>query len=284
MEETKSPKGFPIVDSKIPIFLALKEIRDLKPHEQIVETDLKGIVIALRRDPVLRHPIIADSKTGAVLDGTHRLEALKRLECVTIPTALIDYENPLIQIDRWYRTIDGAKLSESARQLQGFSPQEVSLSEADYNLQTRSSYAALRDKNISYSFGSSDTTPLKLFQESYRLEHELRNRPLKIIYTDSDNTEVLSETSFIMSTIRLQKREVIASCEGHYLFPPKSTRHVIPSRPLGIGVPLELLKRTDVKGSETAFEQYLRSKKISHKPEGSKIGSRRYMEEVILFE
>ncbi|HYY91484.1 MAG TPA: ParB N-terminal domain-containing protein, partial [Candidatus Dormibacteraeota bacterium] len=110
MEETSRPRGFSITTSKIPIFLALMKVEELKPHEETVLDDLNGMVRTLQRDPFLRHPIIADSASGAVLDGTHRLAAMKQLNCVTIPTALIDYQNPLVKVDRWFRIIKGQSL------------------------------------------------------------------------------------------------------------------------------------------------------------------------------
>jgi len=87
-----------------------------------------------------------------------------------------------------------------------------------------------------------------------------------------------------MSTIRVEKSEVVESCVSHKLFPPKSTRHLIPSRPLGLGVPLAMLKNKNHAEAESAFVQHIRSKHIRKLPKGSKVGSRRYLEEVFLFE
>jgi L-serine kinase (ADP) len=284
LEQKKSSHGFSIVNAKIPILIVLKRIQDLKPHEQIVETDLEGIVAALKRDPVLRHPIIADSNSGAVLDGTHRLEALKRLGSFTIPTALIDYQNPLVLIDRWFRTMSGATLKDFTLRINQLVPHEVEEEVADQGLLTRSCYASLRDRSACFSFESRDSAPLSLYREAFKLEQAARDIPLKIAYTDNDDTSDLTTSSFLMSTIQLRKEEVVESSQQHLLFPPKSTRHLIPSRPLGLGVPLRILKNTNLQEAESEFEQYIRSRKMTRKPQGSWIGSRRYMEEVFLFE
>ncbi len=284
MEPRKHTNGFPILKAKIPIVIVLKRIQDLKPHEEIVESDLTGIITALRRDPVLRHPIIADSTSGTVLDGTHRLEALKRLRTFTIPTALIDYQNPQVLIDRWFRTISGATLEEFIPQIRELSPNETKAEEADQSISTRSCYASLRDRATSFSFKATSTTPLSLYRDAFRLERTAREIPLKIAYADNDDISRLPNSSFLMSTIRLQKKEVIESSQRHDLFPPKSTRHLIPSRPLGLNVPLRMLSNTNLEEAEAEFEQHIHSKKVTRKPEGSWIGSRRYMEEVFLFE
>jgi len=284
LEQKKTANGFPIGNAKIPIIIVLKRIQDLKPHEQIVEPDLQGIIAALKRDPVLRHPIIADSTSGAVLDGTHRLEALKRLGAFTIPTALIDYQNPLVLIDRWFRIVNGTKLQDFVHQIPEFSPYQVEAEDANQSLSERSCYASLRDKTVCFSFKSEQTTPLSLYNNSFKLEQSARELPLKITYTDNDDIKTLTGSSFLMSTIKLNKREVIESSQQRHPFPPKSTRHLIPSRPLGLGVSLRILNNPNVQEAEAEFEDHIRSKKITRKPEGSWIGSRRYMEEVFLFE
>jgi hypothetical protein len=285
LEVDPSRKGFEINTGKIPILLTLKRIRDLKPHEETVPRDLEGIVSTLERDPVLRHPIIADSATGAVLDGTHRLAALSQLGCYTIPTALIDYQNPLVRVDRWYRVITGENLTDFIKSTdQGRSSLVSSPSEADKGLLSRLSYAALCNRKECFTFRSNGHGALEACQKAFQIEEMARGKHLKVVYTDNNDLMDLSKDSFLMSTIRVEKSEVIESCVNHTLFPPKSTRHLIPSRPLGLAVPLDFLKSTHYAEAESAFEKHIRSKHIRRLPEGSKVGSRRYLEEVFLFE
>ena len=121
-------------------------------------------------------------------------------------------------------------------------------------------------------------------RNAFEIEEIAKNNHLKISYVDNDDLAELSKNAFLMSTIRVEKSEVVESCVSHKLFPPKSTRHLIPSRPLGLGVPLALLKNKNHAEAESAFVQHIRSKHIRKLPEGSKVGSRRYLEEVFLFE
>jgi L-serine kinase (ADP) len=284
LEQAGSPRGFSIIAAKIPILLALKRIDDLRPHEETVKEDLEGIVNALQQEPVLRHPIIADSTSGAVLDGTHRLAALKRLGCRTIPVALTDYQNPLIEVDRWFRTIKLQNPSELLKGVKRLSPVPLSDSEADKTLLDRSSYATLCDTRECLAFRSNDPAPLELCRHAFALEQIARDHHAKIAYTDKRDADNLSPSTITMSTIRLEKQEVVESCLKHQLFPPKSTRHLIPSRPLGLNIPLRWLKATDFPEAEREFEQYIAKMTVKRLPEGSVIGSRRYMEEVFLFE
>ena len=285
MEVDSSGKGFQINRAKIPILLTLKRIDELKPHEETVPADLRGIVATLKRDPILRHPIVADSATGAVLDGTHRLAALSQLGCNTIPTALIDYQNPLIKVDRWFRVITGENLIEFMKRTKNTHSQTVtSVSEAERTLLSRSSYASLCSRRECFTFASIGPNALEAFQNSSRIEEIARNNQLKIAYTDTDDLKQLPENGFMMSTIRVEKSEVIESCMNHELFPPKSTRHLIPSRPLGLEVPIVWLKSKDYAEAESEFVNHVRLKHVRRLPQGSEVGSRRYLEEVFLFE
>jgi L-serine kinase (ADP) len=283
LEQASSPRGFSITSGKIPILIALKRTEDLRPHEETVQEDLDGIVKALQHEPLLRHPIIADSTTGLVLDGTHRLAALKQLGCRSIPAALIDYQNPLIQVDRWFRTIKLQNPSDFLKRLEGLTPIPMSNSDADRSLLARSSYATLRDIHQCVAFRSKDVAPLNLCRHAFALEQIARDNHAKVAYTDKEETETLSPSTVLMSTIRLEKPEVVECCLKNQLFPPKSTRHIIPSRPLGITVPLRWLKATNFEEAETQLENHLAEKRVKRLPEGSVVGSRRYMEEVFLF-
>lgn len=285
METDSSEKGFEINSGKIPILLVLKRIQELKPHEETVPSDLRGIVKTLKQDPILRHPVIADATTGAVLDGNHRLAALSELGCYTIPTALIDYQNPLVQVDRWFRVITGKSLNDFMKQTKG-NPSRLltSISEADRSVLSRSSYAWLGNKREWFTFGSNEPDAVEAFQKSFRIEEIARNNHLKIAYTDNDDVGETPENGFMMSTVRVEKSEVIESCTSGKLFPPKSTRHLIPSRPLGLTVPINWLKNKNYAEAESVFVKHVSSKRLKRLPEGSKVGSRRYLEEVFLFE
>src|SRR3989442_11668684 len=94
----------------------------------------------------------------------------------------------------------------------------------------------------------------------------------------------LAISSFWMSMFGAERSGLLRCCVCNMFFPRNSPRHLIPSRPLGLGVPLALLKNKNHAEAESAFVQHIRSKHIRKLPKGSKVGSRRYLEEVFLFE
>src|SRR5436189_6440667 len=85
---------------------------------------------------------------------------------------------------------------------------------------------------------------------------------MKIAYTDNGEINQISGSDMLMSTICLKKSEVVESCQAHNLLPPKSTRHLSHSRPLGIGVALLWLKNRNMKEAEAEFDNCLAAKRV----------------------
>ncbi len=283
MEEDFSPNGYEIKDSRVPILLSLRPISTLRPHEETVPHDLDQIVKSLQNIPVLRHPIITDRDTGLILDGTHRLAALKALGCRSAPCALINYQDPRIRVESWFRVITGSSLDEFKDKLAGRTNHSETAENAEDCLSKRKCYASVEDSMSCLVFPSVDRAPVELTREAFEIEKVARENGLKIKYND-EKAISFSDKRFVLSTIKLEKREIVDSSLRNVLFPPKTTRHVIPSRPLGTSTPLEWLKAERLEGIQRRFVEHLKSRPVERLPEGSKVGSRRYQEEVFVFD
>ncbi|HEV2119414.1 MAG TPA: ParB N-terminal domain-containing protein [Candidatus Bathyarchaeia archaeon] len=284
MEAPSSLKGYSIAGARIPILIALMKASNLKPHEETVPEDLKRLVNALEENPVLRHPIIADRRTGIVLDGTHRLAAIKQLECNFIPSALVDYGDPQIAIERWFRLFSGSNVAKLENDLRRLNHREASREECEDGLSKRRWYATVERPLSRLAFPIRSPDPYEMVRDSHSIEITAREHDVGIAYQDKKNTETGGPGSLIMSTIRIEKKEVVETVEKGKLFPPKSTRHLVPSRPLGGGVPIDWLQVSDFSEAQSRYQKYIRSRKVKRLPEGSRVGSRRYLEEVFLFE
>ena len=283
MELDHSPKGFEIKDSLIPILLALRPISSLRPHEETVPLELDRIISSLRHDSLLRHPIIVDQETGLVLDGTHRLAALKAQGFQSAPCALINYQDPRVRVERWFRVIQGTSLSEFKGRLAGRPCHDETPGGAEECLSKRTCYASLEDDKYYLVFPSPSQEPLEIAKNAFEIERVARENGLKVKYSD-DKDRLSSNKTLVLSTVKLEKREVVQSAMKGVLFPPKTTRHIIPSRPLGLSTPLEWLKTEPLTGVQEKFTEHLKSRQVKRLPEGSKVGSRRYQEEVFLFD
>ena len=282
MEEDQYRNGFRIKDSQISITLSLRPIKSLRPHEETVSHELGLIIHDLERENLLRHPLIADQSTGVILDGTHRLAALKAVGCTLVPCALVEYNDPRILVERWYRVITGSNIEGFLQETRKNTQEVKTDAEAEDFLTRRACYASLEDPKSCQVFPCTKMTPMELIRAACKLEQTAKENGLKVKYADAKR-ESSSSNRLILSTVRLSKPEIVETALAGSVFPPKTTRHIIPSRPLGTSTPLELLRSEHPGEAQKSFVTDLKSKHVERIPEGSKIGSRRYVEEVFVF-
>jgi ParB-like chromosome segregation protein Spo0J len=81
--------------------MSLVPIEWLKAHEQCVEARVREVLAAFEARGAVDFAIVADVATGTVIDGHHRLEALKRLHARLVPAFLVDYRDSAITIRSW---------------------------------------------------------------------------------------------------------------------------------------------------------------------------------------
>lgn len=81
--------------------VSLVPIGSLKAHEEHVESRVLEVLEQFRASGVVDYAVVADADTGTVVDGHHRLEALKRLHASLVPCYLIWYMDPDIGIRSW---------------------------------------------------------------------------------------------------------------------------------------------------------------------------------------
>jgi len=212
------------------------------------------------------------------------LAAVKQLKCNLIPTALVDYDNPKITIQRWFRVFSGAKISHLAKDIDRLNPVKVSKDECEKGLLERVWHSTVEDQRLCFAFPTQKTDPCDMLIDSNKIEMAARKNSVDITYQDTKGTGDARGPNLVMSTIKIEKEEVVANVGRGRLFPPKSTRHLVPSRPLGAGVPLDWLRDVDFPRAQARYIKCVGSRTIKRLPEGSRIGSRRYLEEIFLFE
>jgi len=80
------------------VFIRIEELRE---HEEIRPDYLEELKNEILSDGMLKMPIAVDRSTYIILDGHHRLHALKRIGCKKIPVILVDYHSPEIEVVPW---------------------------------------------------------------------------------------------------------------------------------------------------------------------------------------
>jgi hypothetical protein len=77
---------------------------------------------------------------------------------------------------------------------------------------------------------------------------------------------------------------VVASATKGDVLPPKTTRHLIPARPLNVNVPVRWFKEDlSLERINQRFSKYLENKSIRHFGPGQVIDGRYYEEELFVF-
>ena len=80
------------------VFIRIEELRE---HEEIRPDYLDELKNEILSDGILKMPIAVDRDTYIILDGHHRLHALKRIGCKKIPVILVDYQSAEVEVIPW---------------------------------------------------------------------------------------------------------------------------------------------------------------------------------------
>ncbi|HYY48009.1 MAG TPA: ParB N-terminal domain-containing protein [Thermoplasmata archaeon] len=79
----------------------LVEIERLHGHEKIRPSLLADLTDRIRKDGVLKRPVLVAARALVILDGHHRVEALRNLGCKRVPAYLVDYESKIVRLTTW---------------------------------------------------------------------------------------------------------------------------------------------------------------------------------------
>lgn len=76
----------------------LTEINKLKCHEMVCLKRLKQVKDDLSVKGYIKNPIVVDQKYNIILDGHHRVEALRQLGVIKVPAYFVNYQNNNIKV------------------------------------------------------------------------------------------------------------------------------------------------------------------------------------------
>lgn len=83
------------------IHAVLLDITRLRCHERVQPDLLAQMREEIRRDGVLKRPILVADRDWVILDGHHRYEALRELGCRRIPAYVVDYRSDVVHVGVW---------------------------------------------------------------------------------------------------------------------------------------------------------------------------------------
>jgi hypothetical protein len=279
--------AFELKTAKLALKLRITRIRKVLIHEEIISELLNELVQNMKQSGVVKDPVIVDERTRVVLDGMHRVAALREMGYAYLPICEVDYRNPSIKIRCWYRVVkgkDGEKFREVLRLL-SLESQSCPPQKARKALARRKALAAFLTSEECILVKSKKMEILELYTWIKRIEQALCEEGFKLCYEHEKAAEQLvgSNTAVLMVP-RVTKREVIEIASAGHVFAHKTTRHIIPARPLNVRVPLDWLRgNTPLREVNHMLRDFLRTREVERLPPGSVYENRCYEEEVLIF-
>lgn len=190
----------------------------LKPHEEYIEERVEEVRNSILKKRILRKPLIADERTGVILDGTHRYQALREIGVSRIPVVYVDYlSEEEIRLSGWVRIyVFNRRSRDILNKVAGIFS---SISESP----------SIKRAGDSYIIRLKRGEPLKIYRDISAMEKDdtVRENLSKVLfYTRIDGRVISREPSIVIIPPILSKTDVLKAGLGREPLPPKSTRHI----------------------------------------------------------
>lgn len=303
------PEGFQIRDGDLELTIALVPVQRLVIHEEIIEEAVAKLMLQIRNWGVIRNPVIVDAQHDILLDGNHRAAAFRRLNYAYIPTCIIPYQHPRIRLRQWYRLFQprsGTSTTPSSLEtiLAGLAldtEPAASIPQIQESLRSRATGDLHATQQLVGGIATSSgqyqvvraRDPgdiIEIYDQIQRVELAADAAGYSVTYVPDDKAKrhlqgagTVPRSLFL--TPPITKDEVVTLCPRGRVFARKSTRHVIPARPLNVNVPTEWLKRPvpDVNELNRRLATYLAHRRVRELPPGQVFDGRVYAEKLFIF-
>lgn len=210
--------------------LKITLLSQLKPHEDTLSTEVEKIKAALLSSNIQKSPLIVDAETGVILDGVHRYKAMVEIGLRYVVIYAVEYSKPEIVVRRWLPCAQRADLSSVKEALY---QETVENSEAVSAVEERQAPFALLTKKGGYLSAQRFRSIFEAYWSGWRLFQ--RTASVTEFSSDAESIEsLLKEFELILYRPTLNKKDVVENALKGGLFPPKSSRHILPSKPKDI--------------------------------------------------
>lgn len=242
----KIPKmSIPIVE----VEYTLIEVTKLVPHEEIVEGRLKDLIETIVREDAVDMPLVAapipSTDKFLIVDGHHRWAALIELKCRYAPCVLIDYFNERVVLKTWYPAIDGSiDLLLHRLSTYGLNYRKLSCTEDLIREDVLANVAF-----IARGFGDECVIIGRGVEEQKIVSKLISEMNVQGAFNlfyygeleDAIKDLVSGEIRYVFLRKTVSKAEVMEAVKRGEVYPPKTTRHILPFIPAKTYVKLNRL-------------------------------------------
>ena len=296
MDAVSAENRFVIEREDLRLKLEIARVDSLLLHERVLPSAADKLLVTFKNLVSLQDPIIVD-RNNVVLDGNHRTYVFKKLRFRYIPVCRIDYLHQSTRLKYWFRLLGNVRdpflLRKVVAEVQG-TVQDVENREALQRAMARQWSCCGVQVGDSFAVIHFSEAVVKDAVTAYDLVEKIQDRlieeGLKVDYIpcrytqDKRFCECLKEGEAILWTPRISKEMVVDAARKEQLFAPKSTRHLIPARPMNVNLPARWLNEDiSLEVINRRFVQFLKGKEVRHLPPGQVIHGRYYEEELFVF-
>jgi hypothetical protein len=210
-------------------------LAELRPHEETSATVEAGVRDLLIAAGALSWPLIVDAGSGLILDGSHRAVVLARdLGARWALIQRVALDAPDVRVETWCRVLEGVSASafDRARRSLGLVPGAPDGLCCHYAGQVYTRPAA----GAPEAHGLVEALERLLSSNGHPVRARLVEEEAVGEWLRAGDTLVLRPPGMDKATVRRRA--------GGGLWPPKSTRFVLPYRVVGLDLPLALLRGT----------------------------------------
>ncbi|MCO4763072.1 MAG: ParB N-terminal domain-containing protein [Myxococcales bacterium] len=246
------------------IFERLKVVpmADVLVHEGVVDRQVARISDYVQHDGVMKNPIVVaevedETNQGGhyiVLDGMHRVQAMSQLGCRDILVFVAEYWSTSIRLKSWDALLLDP-VDPKALITELFSKDEVRVGKVRTEEQARERIYG-RDLAMAFTtrggetmgvrvLGDEGSTLSRIVHVLTRIEEKFDELGTRVVYAPSSKsgTDLAAQDASVLFLRPLfSKQEVLQRTLAGKLFPRKSTRFLVPERPLRVDFHLTVLQ------------------------------------------
>jgi len=287
---------FCIETKKLKLTLEIVPVSSLISHEEVLAAPANRLILEFKNLASLQNPIIVD-ENHIILDGNHRAHAFRALNFKFIPVCKIDYFNRWAKLRYWFRILGNIQHKRQAQEiiesLGGIlhsQPDPFTLKRA---MEERCLACGIQypDECILVDFPATEICDAvdaygiiqmlqdKLTAQSVTLDYV----PCNAVQEDTFPAQ-LNPDQMVLWTPQITKQMVVDCAIKQKVFAPKSTRHVIPVRPLNVNVPGQWFRENiTLEEINCNFYAFIKAKRMKRFSPGMVLDGRYYEEELIVF-
>ncbi len=209
--------------------ITFKYINDLVLHEEIEYGRARNILTSILSIGSILKPIIIEKKRGIVIDGHHRLYALKILGFKWIPVVEAEYKNDIKFISSWMYVSNKVDIE---RNIEEF------FNELLYSVKHGSSNIFMKFGNNIYSSMVDQIDfylAIKEFNNNRNVLSLLNKIPLNMDLCLSHNTCIVMP--------QLNEQDIYRIVSRGIVLPPRTTYHITHLKLIRKDIPLYILKK-----------------------------------------